>query len=158
MEKRIKQLSQGLDFKQIGMGLLANNEEYQVAMRESGLAATTRSSAVAIEPLRLSVVGRMGYSPTTERVILTPRREGPLEFNKRLITKRTYRDGASPTFHEKIQIIKDDIENLRSYVNKNPVPVQAASHSNSQTKLRSSKSVESIFSYRKPLNGDTSIP
>lgn len=141
LEERIKHLSQGLDFKQIGLGLLANKEEYQVAMRESGLGANTRSSAVAIEPLRLSGVGRMGYSPTTERVILTPRREGPLEFNKRLITKRTYRDGTSPTFHEKIQIIKDDIENLRSYVNKTPVPVQPTPLSTSQTKMRSSKSV-----------------
>jgi hypothetical protein len=77
LEERIKQLAQGLDFKQIGKRLLAGKEEYQVAMRESGLAVPTRGSVV-IEPLRLSAVGKSGCSPTTERVILTPRRQGPL--------------------------------------------------------------------------------
>lgn len=66
LEEKIKQLSKGINLKQIGKTLLSNKEEYLIAMRESGLAAPLRNSAVVVEPLRLSgVVARTGLSPTT---------------------------------------------------------------------------------------------
>jgi hypothetical protein len=75
LEERIKQLSKGINFKQIGKHLVANKEEYMVAMRESGLAVPTRNGSIAIDPLRLSAVSKSAHSPATERVIMTPRKQ-----------------------------------------------------------------------------------
>lgn len=78
LEEKIKQFSKGMNFKQIGKSLIAAKEEYIVAMRESGLGVPIRNGSMVIDTLRLSGVGKTGYSPTTERVILTPRKEGHL--------------------------------------------------------------------------------
>jgi hypothetical protein len=45
-----------------------------------------------------SRVSNPSIRPTfsSERVIFSPRKEEPLEFRKKIIVKRTFRDGTSP--------------------------------------------------------------
>lgn len=52
LEERVKALAKGCDFKEIGKGMIVGKEEYQVAMRESGI--SVRNNSRIVDPLRLS--------------------------------------------------------------------------------------------------------
>lgn len=71
LEERVKALAKGCDFKEIGKGMIVGKEEYQVAIRESGL--SVRNNSHIVDPLRFSCGSRLTPN-TSERLLLTPRK------------------------------------------------------------------------------------
>lgn len=56
LEEKVKALAQGCDLKEVGKAMIAEKEEYQVAMRESGVSVRNNSH---IDQLRLSCGSRL---------------------------------------------------------------------------------------------------
>lgn len=118
LESRLEELSRGMNLGAVGVSLISKNrnikEVFSTLNKQNPLPSNTpnKNDLITLSPSKPKEYSLNLSNVKTER---------HSEDTSKIITKRIYRDGTSPSFHEKINIIKTDIENLRSVVEKKEV-------------------------------------
>ena len=137
MESKIKEMASGLDLKVIGRKLIEEDVEI------------TSVKGKVKKIIENSLGESQLFESRATKSVIVPETPNIVSLDDALVTKRTYKDGTSPSELDKLNIMKFDIERLHLVKNKREEPL---------SRLKMSKSLSNIVSINKGLFGDESIP